>query len=588
MFVLYANKNQLTVRRKELITSGSVNAYTARFEFSPDWEGLTREAVFKAGKEMRCVLLDDGGECAIPWEVLASHGQPLMAGVFGTADETALPTTWANLGIILEGVPGDADGSKPPTPDLWEQELSRVGSALEYDGLNLSLMAGDKPLSTVQIAGGGGPVPGPQGPEGPPGPKGDTGPEGPKGEPGPQGPKGDPGEQGPEGVRGIQGAAGEQGPKGDPGEPGAKGDPGEKGPQGEKGSPGEQGPPGERGEPGHGVPLGGSVNQILAKASAADYDTKWIDQPAAVTPEQMEEALAGKQPKLTGQPGQTVGFGEDGGAVAVPGWSNPNLLDNWYFADPINQRGQKEYIGNEYSIDRWYAFVPVSINILETGVHVKARSTGSQFLQRIQIEEIKENTMATVSFLDTDNELITCSGLARRNEEQCFFTNTEWGWISFRNIEGLPFWEVVFHTTTDKTLIAAKLELGPFQTLAHQDANGNWVLNDPPPNKALELAKCQRYQLKVGGNMRIRASQITSAAIDFLVPAPASMRAIPSIPADALGVSNVNPGIETTGFAFSVPTILSNGIFVRAMKENHGLTDAQLRTKETCIFDANI
>ena len=41
---------------------------------------------------------------------------------------------------------------------------------------------------------------------------------------------------------------------------------------------------------------------------------------------------------------------------------------------------------------------------------------------------------------------------------------------------------------------AAKLELGPVQTLARQDADGNWVLNDPPPNFALELAKCQRYQ----------------------------------------------------------------------------------------------
>ena len=42
-------------------------------------------------------------------------------------------------------------------------------------------------------------------------------------------------------------------------------------------------------------------------------------------------------------------------------------------------------------------------------------------------------------------------------------------------------------------MLAAKLELGPVQTLAHQDASGNWVLNDPPPDKALELLKCQRY-----------------------------------------------------------------------------------------------
>ena len=45
------------------------------------------------------------------------------------------------------------------------------------------------------------------------------------------------------------------------------------------------------------------------------------------------------------------------------------------------------------------------------------------------------------------------------------------------------------------TIQAAKLELGTVQTLAHQDDFGNWVLNDPPPDKTLELLKCQRYQV---------------------------------------------------------------------------------------------
>ena len=39
-------------------------------------------------------------------------------------------------------------------------------------------------------------------------------------------------------------------------------------------------------------------------------------------------------------------------------------------------------------------------------------------------------------------------------------------------------------------LYAAKLELGTVQTLAHQDENGNWVLNDPPPDKGMELLRC--------------------------------------------------------------------------------------------------
>lgn len=44
------------------------------------------------------------------------------------------------------------------------------------------------------------------------------------------------------------------------------------GPQGE---PGEKGDPGD---PGEGVPAGGSTGQVLAKASATDHDTEWVDQ----------------------------------------------------------------------------------------------------------------------------------------------------------------------------------------------------------------------------------------------------------------------------------------------------------------------
>ena len=34
------------------------------------------------------------------------------------------------------------------------------------------------------------------------------------------------------------------------------------------------------------------------------------------------------------------------------GGVNPNLLDNWYFGRPVNQRGQTEYSGDKYTVDR--------------------------------------------------------------------------------------------------------------------------------------------------------------------------------------------------------------------------------------------
>lgn len=151
MFILYANKTQLTVRKREPVTSGSANVCDALFEFSSDWEGLKRTAVFQAGTERRSVLLDESGMCAIPWEVLAVPGVQLAAGVYGTgAGETVLPTVWASLGTILEGAaPGE--NARPPTPDLWEQALSEKADGMNLDGLTLQLMAGGKVLSQVEL-----------------------------------------------------------------------------------------------------------------------------------------------------------------------------------------------------------------------------------------------------------------------------------------------------------------------------------------------------------------------------------------------------------------------------------------------------
>lgn len=155
MFILYANKNMLILRKREQMTSGSVNAYEVRFEFSPDWEGLTRTAVFKAGSESRSILLDGTGELVIPWEVLTVPNVALRAGVYGTkGGELVLPTVWENLGIIQEGVTV-GESARPPTPDLWEQELEKKGDNLSYDGLNLQLKSGSKTLSQVRITSGG-------------------------------------------------------------------------------------------------------------------------------------------------------------------------------------------------------------------------------------------------------------------------------------------------------------------------------------------------------------------------------------------------------------------------------------------------
>ena len=157
MFIITANKNRLTVRQTEVLTSGSVNVNEVQFAFSQDWEGLERTAVFRCGEASTSVLLDESGRCFIPWEALRVSGFPLLAGVYGRKEgEIVLPTMWVSLGRIHQGVELGED-AHPPTPDLWEQLLASKANRMAYtpDG-ELGLYAGYKLLSSVPLPTGGG------------------------------------------------------------------------------------------------------------------------------------------------------------------------------------------------------------------------------------------------------------------------------------------------------------------------------------------------------------------------------------------------------------------------------------------------
>jgi len=232
----------------------------------------------------------------------------------------------------------------------------------------------------------------------------------------------------------------------------------------------------------------------------------------------IDTALAAKQDKLTGTPGQVVGFSAGGSASVVQGWSNPNLLDNWYFVDPINQRGQTEHTENGYTIDRWLIKDGFSLFLTsKDGIKLTYGSQGGVWPNLRQVVE-------PYRFLP--GQPVTFSALIRKTNSAKFLAvikNESKDLFSVVTSDTINDWTIVTATgevpSDSKSVYvffylnnpsvgdsidikAAKLEIGSQQTLARQDASGNWVLNDPPPNKALELAKCQRYQYAVGGHSR--------------------------------------------------------------------------------------
>lgn len=133
MFRISVRKSVLDILQREIITSGSVNIYTASFTFDSAWEGLERIAVFQNGTDAVSICLGEENCCTIPWEVLQAPNYILRVGVYGTrGGEVVLPTIWGELGRIREGV--HLGGSaQPPTPGLIDQILAKIGNLEELD-----------------------------------------------------------------------------------------------------------------------------------------------------------------------------------------------------------------------------------------------------------------------------------------------------------------------------------------------------------------------------------------------------------------------------------------------------------------------
>lgn len=115
---------------QELLTAGMAKAVTVEFVFSPDWDGLTKTAVFSNGKTTVDVLAAnwDGDTVPVPHEVLAVPGRHARVGVYG-ADESGvvLPTVWVSLGKVQPGADPSGDASADPSLPVWAQLQNQIG-----------------------------------------------------------------------------------------------------------------------------------------------------------------------------------------------------------------------------------------------------------------------------------------------------------------------------------------------------------------------------------------------------------------------------------------------------------------------------
>lgn len=233
---------------------------------------------------------------------------------------------------------------------------------------------------------------------------------------------------------------------------------------------------------------------------------------------------------------------------------NPNLLHNWYFPHPVNQRlvsGTFSTAG-AYFLDRW-KLVSGTVTIDSDGVTLNG--TMAQVLE----DPAGEAVTATV---------LTAAGISEVVPAYNDTTRT----FSI--------------TAQNKKLLGAKLELGDAQTLAHQ-SGGAWQFNEIP-DYGEELAKCQRFCFApfVGGSIFSRTTFVGANIVQFFIPTPASLRTNPVMESGTISVGAWGSTGLVQGFAYTY-TAMRNALRILANKTSHGQTDMWMDLNKV-IFSADL
>ena len=311
--------------------------------------------------------------------------------------------------------------------------------------------------------------------------------------------------------------------------------------------------------------------------------------------------------------------------------SNPNLLDNWYFGNPVDQRGGyvvppgrtyydlatnnavgtlttyvkvdsifnihyvkitidgkqywclrsdsvRGYTGAGYGLDRFDLFGGVNPTMLIEDGHI--RLTGSGFFRQIiPVSQIPRGTVVTMSILMASGDLYALTATVPDNQVDSPQVNFPGGFLRIYGWNADTDVYFIFFEA-EVSPVAMKLELGPTQTLAHQE-NGVWQLNEIP-DYGEQLARCQRYAVDITPPSVFNTAYlgtIDGGGAVFMIPLPVTMRES-SNSAISCNPSDIQVAIPSLGYYYT-PTsvdilqITPTAAFIRCIF-SHSMTEGTL------------
>lgn len=271
-------------------------------------------------------------------------------------------------------------------------------------------------------------------------------------------------------------------------------------------------------------------------------------------------------------------------ASAHGGTYHKNLLHNWDFRNPVNQRGFTSTTSAGYTIDRWRLASAHTAELVPEGIKITASSSAGLnlcFQQFVENFKEFEGKTLTLSMHIAENTLTQGCNLRWNINASPVIMGTGYHSWTFtlptlnELYVGLQFADRVADSGNYLIIDKMKLEIGNVSTLA----------NDPPADYGEQLALCQRYALNTGNEIQIRASGYTTNTIIFSLPIPVTMRVNPSLASGTVEV--VTPaGSPQSGFTFGY-FARSGVLSIVATKTSHELTDATLKVTNA-VFSSDL
>lgn len=163
--------------------------------------------------------------------------------------------------------------------------------------------------------------------------------------------------------------------------------------------------------------------------------------------------------------------------------TNPNLLRNWYFVNPVNSRGKSAYTVNntQYSIDGWNGVNATSTHTLQNGEIVVSSSGFSVLGQELDNAPAGTYTLSLQTG-SIGNSVVFYILDTNENAYSQTINLNPYTFGSFVFTTSAPIKNIRFFCGNGATFSArqAKLEVGTVSTLAQ----------DAPPSYGEELTKC--------------------------------------------------------------------------------------------------